>query len=176
MQINLFSIPIFVDNIDASKINFDNLEYKNNFKSNVKSSFGTNSQINKESMNYLIETIGKNIFDFLKQGFKLEIINVWQNFYDDNDFQEKHIHVHSDFSFIVFKKIEESKTVFIAPHSYITESFYYKKFLEQYFQTHFQPKCRKNQIIIFPSFLEHMVKTTNNALTISGNILVKNNE
>ena len=94
----------------------------------------------------------------------------------NNDFQEKHIHTYSDFSFIIYKKIEESKTVFIAPHSYITESFYAKKFLKQYFQTDFQPKCRENQIVIFPSFLEHMVKKTSNALTISGNISVKNNE
>lgn len=176
MQINLFSIPIFVDNIDASKINFDNLEYKNNFQSAVKSSYDTNSQINKESMKYLVEIIGKNIFEFIKKGFKLEIDNIWQNFYDNNDFQEKHIHVRSDFSFIIYKKIKESTTVFVAPHSYITESFYSGKFLEQYFETFFQPKCRENQIIIFPSFLEHMVKTTSNALTISGNIQVKNNE
>ena len=176
MQLNLFSIPIFVDNIDASKINFDNLEYKNNFQSNVKSSYGTNSQINKESMNYLIEIIGRNIYEFVKKGFRLEVISVWQNFYDNNDFQEKHIHTGSDFSFIVYKKIEESTTVFVAPHSYITESFYGEKFLEQYFQTFFQPKCKENQIIIFPSFLEHMVKKTSNALTVSGNILVKNNE
>ena len=176
MQINLFSIPIFVDNIDASKINFDDLEYKNNFESEIKSSYETNSQINKESMDYLIQIIGKNIYDFVKKGFKLEIDNIWQNFYDNNDFQEKHIHTYSDFSFIIYKKIEESKTVFIAPHSYITESFYAKKFLKQYFQTDFQPKCRENQIVIFPSFLEHMVKKTSNALTVSGNILVKNNE
>ena len=176
MQINLFSIPIFVDNIDASKINFDNLEYKNNFQSAVKSSYGTNSQINKESMNYLIEIIGRNIYEFVKKGFELEVVSVWQNFYDNNDFQEKHIHAGSDFSFIVYKKIEESKTVFVSPYSYITESFYGEKFLEQYFQTFFQPKCKENQIIIFPSFLEHMVKKTSNALTVSGNILVKNNE
>ena len=87
MQLNLFSIPIFVDNIDASKINFDNLEYKNNFQSAVKSSYETNSQINKESMNYLIEIIGRNIYEFVKKGFKLEIDNIWQNFYDNNDFK-----------------------------------------------------------------------------------------
>jgi hypothetical protein len=176
MQINLFSIPIFIDNIDASKINFDNLEYKNNFLSNLKSSYGTDNQVNEESMNYLAEIIGKKIFDFVKQGFKLELLNVWQNFYNNNDFQEKHIHVDSDFSFIIYKKIEESKTVFVAPHDYITECFFNKKFLKKYFKTHFEPKCRQNQIVIFPSFLEHMVKKTSNALTISGNVLIKNNE
>ena len=176
MQINLFSIPIFVDNIDASKINFDDLEYKNNFGPTVKSTYGTNSQINKESMDYLIEIIGKNIYDFVKKGFKLEIDSIWQNFYDDIGFQEKHIHTNSDFSFIVYKKTKESTTVFIAPHNYITESFYRGKLLEQYFQTIFHTKCRENQIVIFPSFLEHMVKATTNALTVAGNISVKNYE
>ena len=34
----------------------------------------------------------------------------------------------------------------------------------------FRPSCREGQIIVFPSFLEHMVKKTSNAITISGNI------
>ena len=38
---------------------------------------------------------------------------------------------------IVYKKTKESTTVFIAPHNYITESFYRGKLLEQYFQTIF---------------------------------------
>ena len=175
MKINLFSIPIFVDNIDATKINFDKFEFKNKFLSEVKSSHETNSQIDDKSTNYLLQILSKNIYDFINQGFKLQILNVWQNFYENNDFQEKHIHVNSDFSFIIYKKIEESKTVFVAPHSYIAESFYDQKFFKKYFQTFFEPKCRENQIIIFPSFLEHMVKKTNNAITISGNFLIQNN-
>jgi hypothetical protein len=176
MQINLFSIPIFIDNIDASKINFNNLKYKESFLSEVKSSFGNENQINPDSFNYLFEIIARNIHGFVKQGFKLEIINIWQNFYNDNDFQEKHIHTGSDFSFIIYKKIKESRTVFVAPHYYIAGSFYNKKFLEKYFETYFEPQCRENQIIIFPSFLEHMVRKTSDALTISGNMIIKNYE
>jgi hypothetical protein len=34
----------------------------------------------------------------------------------------------------------------------------------------FFPQVKQNQMIIFPSYLEHMVKKTNPAITISGNI------
>jgi hypothetical protein len=45
--------------------------------------------------------------------------------------------------------------------------------LGKYFKTQFSPKLRENQIIIFPSFLEHMVKkTTEEGSTIAGNISI----
>ena len=94
----------------------------------------------------------------------------------ENDFQENHIHVCSDFSFIIFKNIEESRTVFIAPNKYLIESFYNKKFLESYFKKEFYLKLRKDQIVIFPSFLEHLVQKTKKSTTVSGNLLLKQNE
>ena len=41
------------------------------------------------------------------------------------------------------------------------------------FNRQFHPECRSNQIIIFPSCLEHMVKKHSNSTTISGNILIE---
>ena len=173
MRIDLFSVPIFINNIDSSKIVIDSKIIKKNWNSETNSSHGNDNYINKESMVYLFEIINKSMMDFIKNDYKIELLNIWENFYNSNDFQEKHIHVKSDFSFIIYKKINESKTVFFSPNNYLIESFYEKKFLESYFKTQFHPELKENQIIIFPSFLEHMVKKNENeSITIAGNISI----
>ena len=35
----------------------------------------------------------------------------------------------------------------------------------------FIPRCKKDQIIVFPSFLEHMVLKSTDQITISGNLI-----
>ena len=176
MQIDIFSLPIFVNNIDSSKIIIDNTRVDKRWNSETYTTFGSDYIIQKESLIYLLNIINETIFDFIKKDYKLELINIWENFYEENDFQENHIHVCSDFSFIIFKNIEESRTVFIAPNKYLIESFYNKKFLESYFKKEFYLKLRKDQIVIFPSFLEHLVQKTKKSTTVSGNLLLKQNE
>ena len=41
------------------------------------------------------------------------------------------------------------------------------------FDEHYIPKCKTGKIIIFPSFLEHMVLKSTGDKTISGNLLFK---
>ena len=57
----------------------------------------------------------------------------------------------------------------------LIESYYPPYFFNQtnFFQLEFLPKCRKDQIVIFPSFLEHMVQNINNSVTISGNFKIQ---
>jgi hypothetical protein len=173
MRIDLFSIPIFINNIDSSKIVVESTAIKKNWNSETKSSHGSENYISKESTKYLFDIVNESMKDFIKNDYKIELLNIWENFYNLNDFQEKHVHVKSDFSFVIYKKINESRTIFFSPNSYLIESFYEKTFLESYFKTQFQPKLRENQILIFPSFLEHMVKKNENEnITISGNISI----
>ena len=40
---------------------------------------------------------------------------------------------------------------------------------------YFEPECRENQIVIFPSHLEHYVKKHDNSVTISGNLEINLN-
>jgi hypothetical protein len=173
MRIDLFSVPIFINNIDSSKIVVESKIIKKNWSSETNSSHGNDNYINEESMLYLFNIINESIMDFIKNDYKIELLGIWENFYNLNDFQEKHIHVKSDFSFIIYKKINESKTVFLSPNNYLIDSFYENKFLQNYFKTEFYPKLKENQIIIFPSFLEHMVKKNQNeSITIAGNISI----
>ena len=94
---------------------------------------------------------------------------MWENRYDENDFQEKHIHVESTFSFVIYLSGESSKTVLFAPNNYLMESIDRNKI----FKTSFNVEARPGQILIFPSYLEHMVKPSSNSATYAENILVK---
>ena len=173
MRIDLFSVPIFINKIDSSKIIVESKIIKKNWISETNSSYGNENYISKESSKYLFDIINESLMDFIKNDYKIELVNIWENFYNLNDFQEKHIHVRSDFSFVIYKKINDSKTIFFSPNNYLIESFYNNKFLQNYFKTEFQPILKENHIIIFPSFLEHMVKKNENeSITISGNILI----
>ncbi len=174
MKINLFETSVYIDNIDCSKINLINKDFKKTWVSETESSHDFENNLDKESIEYLSEKIGNLLYSQILKNFKITILGAWQNNYLDNDFQEKHIHQSSHFSFIIYKRIKESKTVFFNPAENLLTCFYSKEIFKQtnFFKQVFEPKCRENQMILFPSFLEHMVKRSSNCSTISGNILI----
>jgi hypothetical protein len=173
MKLNIFSIPVFISYIDSSKINLISDKINEKWMSETLTSFGNENKISKESIDYLLSVIAENLKDFfINIPFKIELQNIWQNIYKKDDFQENHIHANSHFSFVIYKEVEESKTLFFSPNHYLVECFYEKDFLMKFFETKFYPKLTKNQIIIFPSFLEHMVKKNKESITISGNIKI----
>jgi hypothetical protein len=170
MIIELFSTPIFLGNIDASKITLINEEFKNKWESETKTSFDSSPIIEKESGTYLLHTISKLLTPKFNRSFELCLTNIWSNKYEVEDYQEEHIHVNSDFSFIVYSKIKESKTVFLSCNRDLIQAFG----LDKLFNTEFHLECRSNQIIIFPSFMKHRVKKNNEpGETIAGNLKIK---
>ena len=172
MKIDLFSVPIFINNIDVSKIELKFSSLEKTWVSETQSSYNTKNNLNEESLNYLLNVIYGTINEFIKQKFKLQLLSIWENHYLNNDFQEIHIHPFSDFSFVIYKKIEESKTIFLRPNWSNIQIFYENSILKNYFYTKYQPNLRQNQILIFPSFLEHMVPKISNSVTISGNLKI----
>lgn len=175
MKLDLFSIPIFIDNIDSSKINLKNKNFEKTWDSQTTSSFNFNNTLDKESANYLLKVIDQSLSEHFYTARQINLFNVWENQYFENDFQEKHKHPHSHFSFIIYKNVEEGKTIFFNPAIDLLESYYQPHVFKQtnFFQLDFLPKCRNNQIVIFPSFLEHMVQKINNSVTISGNLKIQ---
>lgn len=174
MKINLFENSIYIDNIDCSKINLKNEDFKKTWDSETISSHVFKNELDENSQNYLVEKIGNLLQDQILKNFKINILNIWQNNYNQGDFQEKHIHPQSHFSFVIYKKVNESKTVFYNPNEKLIASFYPFDLISKtsFFKLSFEPKCRQDQIILFPSYLEHMVKKSDNSTTISGNILI----
>jgi hypothetical protein len=176
MKIDLFKIPIYIDNIDCEKIILKNDKFEKKWQSNTLSSFDQKNVLEENSSNFLLDKISSLLFNEILNPFKVTLTDIWQNNYEKNDFQEKHFHSKSHFSFIIYKEIDESKTIFCNPSLNLIECFYDHDFIlkTNFFKYVFEPKCRKNQIVVFPSYLEHMVrKNNNNSITISGNLKIE---
>ena len=91
MKLNLFSVPIFIDNIDSSKINITNENFQKTWNSETLSSFNYSNTLDKESFNYLLQIIASSLSTQFKEPLKIQLLNIWENQYDNNDFQEKHV-------------------------------------------------------------------------------------
>ena len=172
MKLDLFSTPIWIGNIDTSKIKLEYEETKKTWVSETKSSFKSKNIITDECAEHILEVIVGLLDETPLPKYELKILNIWENTYENNDFQENHIHANSDLSFIIYKKIEEARTVFLNSNRYLLECFYKDDRKQKLFgnNLNFLPKCKENQIVLFPSYLEHCVKKTDNALTIAGNV------
>ena len=103
MKLDLFSVPIFIDDIDSSKININNINFEKTWNSQTISSFNYTNTIDEESAKYLLQTIANCISPSFGKSLRIEILNIWENIYEKDDFQEKHTHPQSHFSFVIYK-------------------------------------------------------------------------
>ena len=174
MKLDLFGIPIWTGNIDSENIKLVDQNLQPTFGSEIKTTYHESNKgnIDPESLQYLYHVIKRLLAETVRIPFELRLINIWKNVYEDNDFQETHIHCGSDLSFVIYADVIESNTVFINPTQKLTSAFFVgqPKKKDILGVASFTPECRKNQIIIFPSYLEHFVKKTSSAITISGNL------
>lgn len=168
MIIDLFKIPVLINNIDVKKIKLRNKNFNKTWITQTPSTHNEKPEIDQNSVQYLTDTIATILEEIIKYPFKIYIKDIWENHYIDNDYQEPHLHVGCDFSFIIYKDVKESKTVFINPLQHYLK--FYKN-ISHMFDEFFIPKCKTGQIIIFPSFLQHMVMKSSKQKTISGNIV-----
>ena len=169
---DIFKIPLFYTDIDSEKVIFKKQKPfipEPTFISKTLSSFNSNIKeanlLTEESNIYLLNIFSKLLserFNF----FKIKLTAVWTNKYMQDGYQEPHIHTDSNFSFIIYKKVDQSNTYFIAPNSDLIESFD----MQDIFHPHFHTNFKSDTIALFPSFLSHGVKPSNNQETISGNI------
>lgn len=169
----IFGVPICKDKINLDSIDISSEKTSSTFMSQLETSRIEKVNLPEDTKNYLLNIFYKNIDSIGIKKYKLEITNIWENFYKPGDFQEKHIHPDSQFSFIIYNNVETSNTVFVRPGSYIAECTQWT----DWFSNELQVNCVKGDIIIFPSFLEHMVtKVKKHGSTIAGNIRIFSNE
>ena len=172
MQMNLFQIPIYICNIDVNKIKINNKAFKKTWFSKTLSSHNFPNQLEENDTIYLLQTIAKELSSNIKEAFHIKLHSIWENIYGKDDYQEKHVHPGSHFSFIIYKDVKESNTVFINPADKLIASYYSDPDIKL-FNLSFIPECRSGQMIIFPSFLEHMVLKHSNSVTIAGNVIIE---
>ena len=166
MKLELFSVPVFIGNVDLKRIKLD-AEMGEAFLSKTPSSFYNKNILNPESGKYLISVIA----ELLKEKYQYFTINlngVWRNKYLNNDFQEPHIHVGSQFSFILYEEVNTPHTIFYNPAKYLISATLGPS--DAYVLQQFKPQVTKGQIIVFPSYVEHMVNKNSDQVTISGNL------
>tara|TARA_Y100000004_G_scaffold42161_1_gene46065 strand:- start:1653 stop:2207 length:555 start_codon:yes stop_codon:yes gene_type:complete len=175
MKENIFSTPIYHDKVDLNKIIINNQKFEKTFDCEVITSHNFKNTIEEKSFIYLKKKIKNLLEKDIDINFDIILTSIWENKYIDNDYQEKHIHPDSHFSFIIYKEIDVSKTVFYSPHSKLLETYFYK--FPYFFKTmspSFKPNFTKGDMVLFPSFLEHAVLKHSGSTTISGNIILKN--
>jgi hypothetical protein len=163
---NLFSTPFWIKQIDCKKISLSSTGFEKNFLSETITSLSISTdknEISKEGLDYLLQ----NILECLKeQGItKIKLSNIWRNIYKDS-FQETHFHKGAHFSFVAYEQINKPQTIFFNPGADLIQ----EKNLEDFFSVDYFPKVKTNDLIVFPAYIKHMVKRTDEAMTISGNI------
>jgi len=168
MNLDLFSVPFFIGNIDLKRIKLE-AKIGKAFTSRTPSSFSEKNFIDPESKNYLMSVIAELLGEKYKY-FGITLIELWRNKYLDNDFQEPHIHVNSKFSFIIFEEVggDTPHTIFYNPAKYLISSTL--GYGQDCVLKQFRPQMKSGQIIVFPSYVEHMVNRNSDQVTISGNI------
>ena len=174
MKLELFSVPLFIGNVDLKKIKLD-ATMGEAWVSKTPSSFKKRNILDPESDRYLISVIAK----LLREKYRYFTVGIsggiWRNKYLNNDFQEPHIHVCSQFSFILYEEVGEiTHTIFFNPAKYLIHATLGEG--QDCVLQYFQPSVKKGQIIVFPSYVEHMVIRNSDQVTISGNLDFKFNK
>jgi len=169
MRIDLFAVPIHVGKVDLNQIQLTS-DMGKKWVSETPTSFEKKNFLDKESEKYLIKCIGKLIKDDYYSKFQLGILDIWQNNYKNNDYQEPHVHANSKLCFIIYKKVTTPKTIFFNPAKNVIDMLE----ADDLFPRTFLPnKLKTGSIIVFPGFLEHMVAPNSDQITISGNLIFK---
>ena len=167
MLLQLFSVPIFIGNINLKKIKLTT-EIGEAFLSRTPSSFGNKNILTPESGKYLLSVIAK-LLEEKYQYFKVGLKQIWRNKYLNNDFQEPHVHTNSKFSFIIYEEVNTPHTIFYNPAKYLIDATG-QGCSHTYVLRQFKPEVKKFKIIVFPSYVEHIVNKNSDQVTISGNV------
>lgn len=169
MYQKLFGSPIWVTKVNPKQLNLQSKNFKPNWYSKTLSSFSDNSEDNfmdKQGLDYLLSKATNCLMDV---GItKVKLISIWRNIYQ-NSFQERHMHAKSHFSFTIYEKLTNPQTVFYHP----AHDMIYALGLEKYINPVITPNIVEGDMIIFPSYLDHMVQRTENSMTISGNFEIE---
>jgi len=176
--VDLFSVPVFIGDIDLKKIKLKS-DMGKSFLSRTPSSFGKENSLDPESGKYLMALIAGLLEQKIPfQSFYISLNEIWRNEYLDHDFQEPHIHVDPkapcQFSFIIYEAFASSPhTIFFNPAKNLIQASFGGEAEQMGTDLMVTPPVKKGQIIVFPSYIEHMVNRNSDQVTISGNISFK---
>ena len=169
MRKNLFAIPIFEERIDLERIILYEEEFHPTFESGLLTTI-KKQRVKPTTTDYIIEVF-RPCLESLGDNFSnIRMDIIWSNKYSPTDYQGYHIHPRTQWSFIIYETIEESKTVFYNPSMIQIQNQIHdtSKAMPMYYE----PNLGSGHIIFFPSFLGHQVRPGNTGKTIAGNMFV----
>ena len=169
MKKELFGIPIFEDEVDLEKIVLPDAELENTWDSGTPTTFGTQKvdDVPQETWKYLSEVVERNLYYGECMGANPRFVHKWKNVYGKYDYQDVHIHPNCQWSFVIYVDTY-SKTSFLNPSMKDIQNQIGNQVVQ--FPLDYKPNLGPGSIIIFPSFLMHMVNNGVGGTTISGNI------
>ena len=167
MKKEIFAIPIFEDKVDLDKINLPEVETEPTWDAGVPSSFSKELEIPEETYKHLSEIINTNLYEGNLLGANPKFGHIWYNRYNKHHYQDAHIHPRCQWSFIIYVDLH-AKTSFLNPSMPLIQNQLGNQLAD--FPLDYKPDLGPGSIIIFPSFLMHMVNSGNEGTTISGNI------
>ena len=173
MKKEIFGIPIFEDKVDVTK--FDIIPpapLEPTWDSGVPSTFSSQKQelIPEDIWRYLSEVIERNLYPANLMGKNARFGHIWKNVYEKHHYQDAHIHPKSQWSFVIYVDVT-SRTAFFNPSIHNIQN--HIGCTNPYFPLDYKPNLEPGSIIIFPSFLMHMVNSGNEGSTISGNLYME---
>ena len=169
MKKELFGIPIFEDEVDLEKIVLPDAKLEITWASSTPTTFGTQKvdDVPQKTWKYLSEVVERNLYHGQCMGANPRFGHIWKNVYSKHDYQDVHIHPNCQWSFVIYVDTH-SKTSFLNPSMRDIQNQIGNQVIQ--FPLDYKPKLGPGSIIIFPSFLMHMVNTGEGGTTISGNI------
>ena len=169
MKKELFGIPIFEDEVDLEKIVLPDAELENTWDSGTPTTFGTQKvdDVPQETWKYLSEVVERNLYYGECMGANPRFGHIWKNVYGKHDYQDVHIHPNCQWSVVIYV-YTYSKTSFLNPSMKDIQNQIGNQVVQ--FPLDYKPNLGPGSIIIFPSFLMHMVNNGVGGTTISGNI------
>ena len=170
---NIFPNYIGIKNINLNNFTITTEKFKKSFESNIHTTLEESNLFSPKDIHYFnvqLTDIFSNLFKLNDiSTFVFKVTGIWMNKYEVNDFQGTHVHP-SDYCFILYYDVETSSTVFNSPVKDIIESR--DPSPTNIFNKHYEPNCKKGDLLVFPGYLQHWVKPTSNAKTIAGNIKI----
>ena len=169
MKKELFGIPIFEDEVDLEKIVLPDAKLEITWDSSTPTTFGTQKvdDVPQETWKYLSEVVERNLYYGECMGANPRFGHIWKNVYSKHDYQDVHIHPNCQWSFVIYVDTH-SKTSFLNPSMRDIQNQIGNQVIQ--FPLDYKPDLGPGSIIIFPSFLMHMVNTGEGGTTISGNL------
>ena len=169
-----FAQPLYNSNFDSSLLEFQYRTHKQ-WESSTTTSFKNFNNISQKSHNILVNELLKYTKQVITKEHQINLYEIWANEYMEKEFQEPHTHPRSHFSFTIIHKCpeESGRLKFYNPYEqleYAHEDIFFKCGFSL-----IEPAQEENTIIIWPSYMKHMVTPGSNKtkrITYSGNFKI----